>query len=473
MDRARIRTLLLQVMAALVPLAIILFLVSAARAGRVPRGEILRVTQDSRFEGEPSLSPDGRSVAYRCDTGSAGDICIVAVSGGPVRNLTRTTDEHDAEPAFSPRGDQIAFRRGRGIALISPEGGESRMLVGQGTQPAWTPDGAAIYYSVESQPPPGGPGRMSVYEGWRVEVATGITAQYAIADFKEPAVSPHGQRVAYVSRPVDMRYRLRLANTNGDVWTRPITGGTPVRVTYEGAAVSSPMWSADGRYLYYVSSRQGSRSIWRVRIGERSGRVHSVPERVPTAASEPSRITRSADGGRLMWSDRRLVSRGMRVGFDTDARRTRGDPADAPVLDDVDVRGEEAIDLTLERQVPGTTADAPSVTPPGPSLGGRWSPDRTMFAGATGGNIWIYTPARGSYEHFRQGANPIWLNDSRRLVYDHDGRLFLAEAVLKISRELVAAPDQQLSHPGLSRDNTQLFYTRTGVDADLWVMNTR
>jgi len=471
MDPGRSRTLALQVLAALVPLAIILFLVSAARAGRVPRGEILRLTEGLTFEGEPSLSSDGDYVAYRCDTGTAGDICVVPVGGGPARNLTQTPLEHDAEPAFSPTGATIAFRRGRGIALIDVNGGESRMLTGSGAQPAWTPDGNAIYYSVDS--PAAGPPRWNVNEGWRVEVATGITAQFAVADFTDPAVSPHNQRVAYVSRPVDARNRLRLTNTNGDVWTRSITGGPAARVTFEGAAVSSPMWSADGRYLYYVSSRQGTSGIWRVRINERSGRVYSVPERVPTAASEPAQIARSGDGRRLVWSDRRPVSRGMRVDFDADARRTRGDPVEASPDEDGQAPIDESIDLTLERHLPSGAPDSAPVALPGPTLTGRWSPDRTRFAGAAGGNIWIYTPARGSYEHFRQGANPIWLSDSRRLIYDYDGRLHLAEAVMKVSRELLAVPDQQLSHPRLSRGDTRLFYTRAGVDADLWIMHVR
>lgn len=466
-DAGRLRTVALRILAALVPLAIIVFLVSVVRAGRVPRGEILRVTETSQFEGEPSLSPDGRFVAFRCDTGTSGDICLVGVDGGPVRNLTQTPFEHDAEPAFSPDGDRIAYRRGRGIAVVSREGGDSAMLTGQGSQPAWTPDGKAIYYAVE--PAASGGGRWGVSEGWRVEVATGVTAQFAVPDFREPAVSPGGHRIAFVAKPLDSRNRV--TNSNGDVWTRALTGGPASRVTNEGAAVSSPMWSADGRYLYYVSSRQGSRSIWRVRIAEKTGRVYNVPERVATAASEPARITRSADGRTLMWSDRRPVSRGMQVEFDGDARRTRGSPIEGVPPDD-GYAVEESIDLTIERQVPAG-GDAPPTPPPAPSLVGHWSADRKLFAGAAGGNIWIYMPERGSYEHFRQGATPFWLNDSRRLVYAYDGRLFIADGVLKISRELLSIADQQLASPVLSRDNTRLFYTAAGVDADLWIMNVR
>ena len=46
----------------------------------------------------------------------------------------------------------------------------------------------------------------------------------------------------------------------------------------------------------------------------------------------------------------------------------------------------------------------------------------------------------------------------------------IAEAVLKISRELIALPDQTLGAPRLSTDNQRLYFTAEGADSNLWMM---
>jgi len=86
----------------------------------------------------------------------------------------------------------------------------------------------------------------------------------------EPAVSPDGRRVVYTLRTTDIeankgRSALWLLETRK-------RGAPAVRLTDLAANSNSAEWSADGRFVYYLSNRGGSTQVWRVAPGgERPG----------------------------------------------------------------------------------------------------------------------------------------------------------------------------------------------------------
>jgi dipeptidyl aminopeptidase/acylaminoacyl peptidase len=208
--------------------------------------------------------------------------------------------------------------------------------------------------------------------------------------------------------------------------------------------------------------------MWRVRIHERSGRVKGKPEMVPTSSTDPVHITRSADGRRFAWSDTKPLERVMRVRFDSDARTTRGSPVEI-LPNDPEWEGlDSTIDLRADPAMRAATGSAPAGAFPG-----HWSADGRLFAGSAAGGVWIYSAETRGYHQLRLGGNPVWLQDGRRLIFASLGKLFIADAELKISRELLSIPDQQLDQPRLSPDNRYLYYTHLGADANLWVMTVR
>ncbi|HJX29321.1 MAG TPA: hypothetical protein VJ885_15535, partial [Thermoanaerobaculia bacterium] len=64
----------------------------------------------------------------------------------------------------------------------------------------------------------------------------------------------------------------------------------------------SPVWSPDGRYLYYASDRSGSMNLWRIRIDEDSGKVRGVPEPLTAPASWTGPLTLSHDGRHILYA---------------------------------------------------------------------------------------------------------------------------------------------------------------------------
>ena len=101
----------------------------------------------------PDISPDGKSVAYASRTTGNWDIYTQRVGGRNPVNLTRDSADDDTEPAFSPDGNYIAFRSGRGgggIFVMGATGESVRRLTDFGFNPAWSPDGSEIVFATEN-----------------------------------------------------------------------------------------------------------------------------------------------------------------------------------------------------------------------------------------------------------------------------------------------------------------------------------
>src|SRR5882724_4507534 len=66
--------------------------------------------------------------------------------------------------------------------------------------------------------------------------------------FTEPAISPDGSEVAFVS--------------GGDIWTVAATGGDAHLLVSHPATESRPLYSPDGRKLAFISTRTGNGDIY-------------------------------------------------------------------------------------------------------------------------------------------------------------------------------------------------------------------
>ena len=78
----------------------------------------------------------------------------------------------------------------------------------------------------------------------------------------DPVISPDGRTVVFSVRETDMAAnRGRI-----DLWSLDLAtkGAQPRRLTTHRENDSSPEWSADGREIYFLSTRSGSSQVWRL-----------------------------------------------------------------------------------------------------------------------------------------------------------------------------------------------------------------
>ncbi|HET7294637.1 MAG TPA: protein kinase [Vicinamibacteria bacterium] len=101
----------------------------------------------SGADSEPSASPDGRLVAFTSRRDGISRIWIKQLAGGGEAALTAGPDRL---PRFSPDGSSVLFVRDEGTAQsvyrIALVGGEPRKLVHDAVDADWSPDGRAIAF---------------------------------------------------------------------------------------------------------------------------------------------------------------------------------------------------------------------------------------------------------------------------------------------------------------------------------------
>ncbi len=231
---------------------------------------------------EPGISPDGRDIAFA----SGGDIWTVPAAGGPAHLLVGDPAT-DRRPLFSPSGRELAFvstRTGGGdIYILELAGGDMRRLTwddGLEQLEGWSRDGRWIYFSSTGRDIAG------MNDLFRVAASGGtpmpVTGERYTNEFGA-AASPDGTRLAFVARGIASNQWWRKGSSHIDqseLWMMSLDddGQKPpdyVQIAPRGARIMWPMWSGDGRALYYVSDRGGAENIW-TRPATRAGTDRAV-----------------------------------------------------------------------------------------------------------------------------------------------------------------------------------------------------
>jgi dipeptidyl aminopeptidase/acylaminoacyl peptidase len=87
-------------------------------------------------------------------------------------------------------------------------------------------------------------------------------------------VSPDGKRIVFVLRETDMDANRGRT----DLWLTGIDGKGMRHLTSHPAAEYNPLWSKDGKYVYFISTRSGSTQVWRILIdGGEASQVTRLP----------------------------------------------------------------------------------------------------------------------------------------------------------------------------------------------------
>ena len=105
-----------------------------------------------------------------------------------------------------------------------------------------------------------------------------------------------------------------------------------------------------------------------------------------------------------------------------------------------------------------------------------WSPDGRKLAGnhrkADGAldGIGIYSlesEKLARLTHF--GAVPVWLWDSRRLLFQDRGKLYLVDSQTGKPREILSVAPHGIDTPTLSRDDRLMYFSVIVKEADIWL----
>ncbi|GJC86480.1 tol-pal system protein TolB [Colletotrichum liriopes] len=241
-----------------------------------------------------ALSPDGSKIAFvSTENGYKANIWVMDIATGERRNLTNTADvagdplkpDGYFRPSWSPDGEWVAFAsdrntewRGHGngtgwehtqelsIYVIRPDGTDFRQIATKSGyclgSPKWSPDGKRVlYYEVTTE---------NTWGAHRPESVASVTSQIVSVDFETGT-----DRVEHTSGSGLKMFPQWLSggNTGTNNIAYLIKGGDNEGFNYTSgavpavtAAVRSPAWSPDGKFVIYekvaFTARPMEKPLW-------------------------------------------------------------------------------------------------------------------------------------------------------------------------------------------------------------------
>ena len=276
-----------------------------------------RISESAADETSPTLSPDGSTIAYAATNRGGWDIVTQRVGGRNATPIINDPQRNERGPVFSPDGSLIAFHESNAVGGIFVAGatGESvRRVTDFGFDPAWSPDGSRIAFATEEVDDPSS--RLGESTLYVVDASGGTPRKVIDSDAVQPAWSPSGDRLVYWSNIGGQR----------DIYVVPAGGGEPVAVTKDTSLDWCPVWSADGRFIFFASDRGTAMNIWRIAIDPATGRASGPPEAVTAGVHASTALPRfSKDGTRMTFRSRVSSINPVAIPFDPLSMRA-GEP---------------------------------------------------------------------------------------------------------------------------------------------------
>ncbi len=415
--------------------------VSAVALSAAVSSSAIAATQALPSFAEPALSPDGSEIAFA----SGGDLWTVPAAGGQARLLV-TDPATESRPLYSPDGKSLAFLSTRsGVAniyIVTLATGEVRRLTYGDAAEAldgWSRDGQWIYFTsgINDVGRQGDIFRVAASGGTPLEVSR----EQFLAEF-ESAPSPDGKSVALMAKGLSNGQWWRNGGAHIDqteLWLKPIDGGAYQKLLPEGAKHAWPMWTPDGKAIWYMSNEGGTENLWRLPLGGAPQQVsHFTSGRVlwPTIGYDGKTIVFERDFS--IWSLDTATGKAAKVSI-----ALHGAPAaqgeehkNETSFDDLALSadGKKVAIIAHGEVFAASTKDggaAQRVTrTPIVERDPAWSPDskRVVYASERdrAANLYVYDFASAQETALTTGAarstGPVWSPDGKSLAYVRDGK---------------------------------------------------
>jgi serine/threonine protein kinase len=418
------------------------------------------LTSDPGYEGEPTFSPDGETIAYVSNRTGNFDIFLKQVSGGPDVNVTNSPAD-DVQPAFSPDGKQIAFvstreslrdlgyenfgvpPTGGDIWVMPALGGSARRIAESGNFPSWSADGASLVYMG---------GRAWNKLIYRVPAAGGEAREIPL---KLGAQTDRGGRfLLFPSLSPDGKWLLFQGP--GGVRVASSAGGE-VKVIAQGRR---PVWAPDGRSIVYTTTEAGKNSsLWRLPFSTAEGTAAGRGEPLTVGIAENTHASISGDGRRIAFTALEQTFNVETLPFDAEAGRVTGGPRELTSgKNDIQWKSLSPDGRSIAflksgriwRLDPGQPAYPLTSDPAFTDGAPQWSPDgrsilfpRTPVGEPTGTALWVMaSDGAGPRLLIEKARSPSWAPDGRRIVHVStvDNYLYLYDLETRRGRRVTEEP---------------------------------
>ena len=357
---------------------------------------VVPLTTSPGAETQAAFSSDGEQVAFIWDgdTATSSDIYVKRVGMEDSLRLTRGFG-FVCCPAWTSDNRYIAFSTfSKGIFLVPSLGGSPRKIWnGGGGDLGASPTEPLLVFGQKSSPDsPYSLFTMSIVDlqPHQLTFPTG-----KVVGDQSPVFSPDGKSVAFI--------RI-VAEGNFDLYTVPLSGGSPHQLTVDRTAIFGITWTADGRRIIFSSHRGGEQSLWVI----------------PSTGGEPSRLPVGGASATFPAVSRK----GNRLAY------TQGDVH--PNLWVMDMSGSPPKSSGPPRPFVSSSAynNAPRFSPDGEKL---------AFASLRSGDMEIWTCDAANCSNPQQltflrsvSGTPRWSPDGLRIVFESrvagHSQLFVANA---------------------------------------------
>lgn len=236
----------------------------------------------------PTLSPDGRMIAYLSDADGTPQLFVKNLERGDPLRIT-DMEYNVGHPSWSPDDDEILFHEATpdGVSIYSvgtlgtPK---PRRIIESGYGPSFAARSDAFVYARDKEI------WLAQNDGREIERVVGVPKKQGFAA-PMPALSPDGTQIAFV---------LADEGPLGNLWLIPSAGGEARQLTQFGTSggyAAEPAWSPDGRFIVYTADDlSGGSHLWRVEVATGDA------ERLTTGAGGANQAVISADGTRLAFT---------------------------------------------------------------------------------------------------------------------------------------------------------------------------